>query len=177
MQARPRISSPQAPPRRRHPAGAVAIAAITSCTNTSDPRMLVAAGLLARNAVAAGLTVPDWVKTSLAPGSPAAEALLRRAGLLEPLEALGFAIVGMGCTTCIGNSGPLVPRWLKRSGSGVVPVAILSGNRNFPGRVHPTSRRAFSLSPPMVIAFALARRCGRDILRDPVGHRARTGCR
>src|SRR5690606_1247000 len=92
------------------PAGAIAIAAITSCTSHSDPRMRAAAGLLARHAVAAGLTVPDWVKTSLAPGSPAAEALLRRAGVMEPLEELGFGIVGVGCTTCIGNSGPLVPK-------------------------------------------------------------------
>ena len=154
------------------PAGAVAIAAITSCTNTSDPRMLVAAGLLARNAVAAGLTVPDWVKTSLAPGSPAAEALLRRAGLMEPLEALGFAIVGVGCTTCIGNSGPLAPRMRGAIAEGVVPVAMLSGNRNFPGRVHPEVRESFLLSPPMVVAFALAGDAARDISRDPLGHRA-----
>ncbi len=154
------------------PAGAVAIAAITSCTNTSDPRMLVAAGLLARNAVAAGLAVPGWVKTSLAPGSPAADALLRRAGLMEPLEALGFAIVGVGCTTCIGNSGPLAPRMADAVAGGVVPVAVLSGNRNFPGRVHPEVRESFLLSPPMVIAFALAGDAARDIERDPIGHRA-----
>jgi aconitate hydratase len=153
------------------PAGAVAIAAITSCTNTSDPNMLVAAGLLARNAVAAGLSVPDWVKTSLAPGSPAAEALLRRAGLMEPLEALGFAIVGIGCTTCIGNSGPLAPRMAEAIAGGVVPVAVLSGNRNFPGRVHAEVHESFLLSPPMVIAFALAGDAARDIFRDPVGHR------
>ena len=153
------------------PAGAIAIAAITSCTNTSDPRMLVAAGLLARNAVAAGLTVPDWVKTSLAPGSPAAEALLRRAGLMEPLEDLGFGIVGVGCTTCIGNSGPLVPQMYNAIAGGVVPVAVLSGNRNFPGRVHPEVRESFLLSPPMVVAFAIAGDAARDILRDPIGHR------
>jgi aconitate hydratase len=151
------------------PAGAIAIAAITSCTNTSDPRMLVAAGVLARNAIAAGLTVPDWVKTSLAPGSPAAEALLRRAGLMEPLEALGFGIVGVGCTTCIGNSGPLVPRMVDAIGQGVVPVAMLSGNRNFPGRVHPDVRESFLLSPPMVVAFAIAGDAARDILHDPLG--------
>lgn len=154
------------------PAGAVAIAAITSCTNTSDPRMLVAAGLLARNAVAAGLTVPDWVKTSLAPGSPAAEALLQRAGLMEPLEALGFGVVGIGCTTCIGNSGPLVPRMVDAIAKGVVPVAMLSGNRNFPGRVHPEVRESFLLSPPMVVAFAIAGDAARDILHDPIGHSA-----
>ena len=153
------------------PAGAIAIAAITSCTNTSDPHMLVAAGLLARNAVAAGLTVPDWVKTSLAPGSPAAEALLRRARLMEPLEDLGFAVVGVGCTTCIGNSGPLVPGMYEAIAGGVVPVAVLSGNRNFPGRVHPEVRESFLLSPPMVVAFAIAGDAARDILRDPIGHR------
>lgn len=153
------------------PAGAIAIAAITSCTNTSDPRMLVAAGLLARNAVAAGLRVPDWVKTSLAPGSPAAEALLRRAGLMGPLEELGFGIVGVGCTTCIGNSGPLVPEMDQAIAGGVVPVAVLSGNRNFPGRVHPQVREGFLLSPPMVVAFAVAGDAARDIVHDPIGHR------
>lgn len=153
------------------PAGAIAIAAITSCTNTSDPRMLVAAGLLARNAVAAGLRVPDWVKTSLAPGSPAAEGLLRRAGLMEPLEELGFGIVGVGCTTCIGNSGPLVPEMDEAIAAGVVPVAVLSGNRNFPGRVHPQVRESFLLSPPMVVAFAVAGDAARDIVHDPIGHR------
>lgn len=151
------------------PAGAVAIAAITSCTNTSDPRMLVAAGLLARNAVEQGLAVPEWVKTSLAPGSPAAEALLRRAGLMEPLEQLGFGIVGVGCTTCIGNSGPLVPAMHDAISSGVVPVAVLSGNRNFPGRVHPEVHESFLLSPPMVVAFAIAGDAARDIMRDPLG--------
>lgn len=153
------------------PAGAVAIAAITSCTNTSDPRMLIAAGLLARNAVAAGLSVAGWVKTSLAPGSPAAEALLRRAGLLDPLEALGFAIVGVGCTTCIGNSGPLAPGMSEAIAAGVAPVAVLSGNRNFPGRVHPEVTQSFLMSPPMVVAFAIAGDAARDMHAVPLGHR------
>jgi aconitate hydratase len=151
------------------PAGAVAIAAITSCTNTSDPRMLVAAGLFARNAVRAGLRPKPWVKTSLAPGSPAAAALLQRAGLLAPLEELGFAIVGVGCTTCIGNSGPLVPMMAEAIAAGVEPVAILSGNRNFPGRVHADVRESFLVSPPLAIAFALAGDAARDIAADPIG--------
>jgi aconitate hydratase len=116
---------------------AVAIAAITSCTNTSDTGLLVAAGLLARRARQRGLRPPSWVKTSLGPGSPAAERRLRRAGLLEDLEALGFAIVGYGCTTCIGNSGPLVPAVAEAvERREAKPVAVLSGNRNFP-RPHP----------------------------------------
>lgn len=151
------------------PAGAVAIAAITSCTNTSDPRMLIAAGLLARNAVRAGLKPQPWVKTSLAPGSPAAAAMLERAGLMAPLEQLGFAIVGVGCTTCIGNSGPLVPMMAEAVAAGVEPVAILSGNRNFPGRVHADVRESFLVSPPLAIAFALAGDAARDIATDPIG--------
>jgi aconitate hydratase len=152
------------------PHGAVAIAAITSCTNTSDPRLLIAAGLLARKAHRAGLSVKPWVKTSLAPGSPAAVNLLRRAGLLGDLEALGFAIVGIGCTTCIGNSGPLVPMMQDAVARGAVaPVAILSGNRNFPGRVHPQVEASFLASPPLVIAFALAGDAARDIAVDAIG--------
>lgn len=151
------------------PAGAVAIAAITSCTNTSDPRMLVAAGLLARNAVRAGLKSRPWVKTSLAPGSPAAAALLERAGLLAPLEELGFAVVGVGCTTCIGNSGPLAPMMAAAVAAGVEPVAVLSGNRNFPGRVHADVRESFLVSPPLAVAFALAGDAARDIAADPIG--------
>ena len=127
----------------------VAIAAITSCTNTTDPRLLIAAGLLARKARAAGLRVDPGIKTSLAPGSPAASRYLERAGLTEDLSALGFDIVGYGCTTCIGNSGPL-------HGAPPGSVAVLSGNRNFPGRVHPELDLAFIMSPPMVVAFALA---------------------
>ncbi len=150
--------------------GSVAIAAITSCTNTSDPRLLVAAGLLARKARHAGLTPPAWVKTSLAPGSPTAERYLRRAGLLEDLEAVGFGIVGYGCTTCIGNSGPL-PAVIEQAMAerGILPVAVLSGNRNFPGRVHPQLEAGFLASPPLVVAFALAGDVTRDILVDPIG--------
>jgi aconitate hydratase len=151
------------------PHGAVAIAAITSCTNTSDPRLLIAAGLLAQKARRAGLSVQPWVKTSLAPGSPSAAALLRRAGLLDSLEALGFAIVGIGCTTCIGNSGPLVPEMAEAIGRGLSPVAILSGNRNFPGRVHPQVEASFLASPPLVVAFALRGDATGDIARDPIG--------
>jgi len=140
----------------------VTIAAITSCTNTSDPKLLVAAGLLARKARAAGLTVPAGVKTSLAPGSPAAARYLARAGLDADLSALGFDIVGYGCTTCIGNSGPLPAQG--REGN---PVAVLSGNRNFPGRVHPDLDLAFIMSPPLVIAFALAGDAGRNLRDEP----------
>jgi aconitate hydratase len=151
------------------PSGAVAIAAITSCTNTSDPRLVIAAGLLARKARQLGLAPPSWVKTSLAPGSPAAEHYLRRSGLLEDLEALGFGIVGFGCTTCIGNSGALVPEMVEAIESrGILPVAVLSGNRNFPGRVHPQIEASFLASPPLVIAYALAGHVGLDILHDPL---------
>ncbi|GHG61054.1 aconitate hydratase [Sinomonas cellulolyticus] len=147
----------------------VAIAAITSCTNTTDPRLLVAAGLLARRARAFELSVPEWVKTSLAPGSPAAASYLRRAGLTEDLDAVGFGIVGFGCTTCIGNSGSLtqpVAQALEAAGSR--PVAILSGNRNFPGRVHPDLDLGFLMSPPMVIAYALAGDAAKDLSSAPV---------
>ncbi|WGR73659.1 MULTISPECIES: aconitate hydratase AcnA [unclassified Bradyrhizobium] len=151
--------------------GAVAIAAITSCTNTSDPRLLIAAGLLARKARSLGLKPPVWVKTSLAPGSPTAERYLRRAGLLDDLAALGFGIVGYGCTTCIGNSGPLAPRMARAMAEQqMTPVAVLSGNRNFPGRVHAQIEHAFLASPPLVVAFALAGDVARDILRDPIAH-------
>lgn len=150
--------------------GAVAIAAITSCTNTSDPRLVVAAGLLARKARHFGLQPPYWVKTSLAPGSPTAERYLRRTNLLEDLEAIGFGIVGYGCTTCIGNSGPLPPTIVEAMEErSILPVAVLSGNRNFPGRVHPQLEAGFLASPPMVIAFALAGTVDFDILNDPLG--------
>jgi aconitate hydratase len=153
------------------PNGVVAIAAITSCTNTSDPRLVIAAGLLARKARGLGLAPPPWVKTSLAPGSPAAESYLRRSGLLEDLDALGFGIVGFGCTTCIGNSGALVPEVAAAIDSdGIVPVAVLSGNRNFPGRVHPQIEASFLASPPLVVAYALAGHVNLDILTSPVGH-------
>ena len=151
------------------PDGAVGIAAITSCTNTSDPRMMMAAGLLARKARRFGLRPPDWVKTSLAPGSPSAQAYLHRAGLLEDLEAAGFGIVGFGCTTCIGNSGPLPSMVEQAITDGRAICAVLSGNRNFPGRVHPKLDLAFLASPPMVVAYALKGVVTGDILTDPIG--------
>jgi len=150
--------------------GSVAIAAITSCTNTSNPTVMVAAGLLARNAVARGLTVPPTVKTSLAPGSRAVTAYLRGAGLLEPLEKLGFALAGYGCTTCIGNSGPLdapVARAIEEND--LVVAAVLSGNRNFEGRIHPQVRASYLASPPLVVAFALAGTVDVDLTSEPLG--------
>ncbi len=151
------------------PRHAIAIAAITSCTNTSDPRLLMAAGLLARKARQAGLRVPPWVKTSLGPGSPAAADYLARAGLLEDLAAVGFDIVGYGCTTCIGNSGPLPVAVRDAMAKGAVhPVAVLSGNRNFTGRIHPDLDLGFLMSPPLVIAFALAGDAEKDLSREPV---------
>jgi aconitate hydratase len=153
------------------PDGAVAIAAITSCTNTSDQRMLVAAGLLAKRAAELGLKPPTWVKTSLAPGSPSAASLLKQAGLMEALEAIGFGIVGYGCTTCIGNSGQLTPEIAVKIGAqDFRPVAVLSGNRNFPGRVHPDLEYGFLASPPLVIAFALAGHVNLDVMKDALGH-------
>jgi aconitate hydratase len=148
----------------------VAIAAITSCTNTTDPRLLIAAGLVARKARALGLSTPGWVKTSLAPGSPSAERILARAGLLGDLEALGFSITGYGCTVCIGNSGPLsIPVAEAMDRGGVTPVGILSGNRNFPGRVHPQIEDAFLASPALVVAYALMGDAARDISADAIG--------
>jgi aconitate hydratase len=152
------------------PMDAVAIAAITSCTNTTDTGLLIAAGLVARRARERGLLVPFWVKTSLGPGSPAAERRLRRAGLLDDLEAMGFAIVGYGCTTCIGNSGPLVAAVAEAvERREVNPVAVLSGNRNFPGRVHAQIELALLASPPLVVAYAIAGRAMLDITADPLG--------
>ena len=151
------------------PLHAVAIAAITSCTNTSDPKLLIAAGLLARKARALGLKAPAWVKTSMAPGSPAAASYLQRAGLTEDLAAVGFGIVGFGCTTCIGNPGPLTAPVREAIAAGEsLPVAILSGNRNFPGRVHPDLELSFIMSPPLVIAFALAGRADVNLREAPV---------
>ena len=155
--------------------GLIALAAITSCTNTTDPRLLIAAGLLARKASAAGLKPPSWVKTSFSPGSPAAQLYLARAGLLEDLEAIGFGIVGFGCMTCIGNSGPLASGMQEKiAQSGVKPVAVLSGNRNFPGRVHPQIEDGFLCSPPLVIAYALAGTINGDVTVDVIG-RSRSG--
>ena len=151
--------------------GAVVIAAITSCTNTSNPSVMMAAGLLARKAVERGLTVPEYVKTSLAPGSRVVTEYLRAAGLLPYLEALRFHVVGYGCTTCIGNSGPL-PEAVSReiSEKDLVVAAVLSGNRNFEGRVHPQVRANYLASPPLVVAYALAGRVDIDLTTEPIGH-------
>ncbi|UYP17926.1 aconitate hydratase AcnA [Rhodococcus sp. Z13] len=152
--------------------GDIAIAAITSCTNTSNPRSLVAAGLLARNAVAAGLRPPAWTKTSFTPGSRAAADLLASAGLQEHLDRLGFQVAGFGCGTCMGNSGPLgpVPAASDRT-EGTALAAVLSGNRNFTGRIHPAVAHAYLASPAMVVAYALAGNVRVDLTNDPVGHR------
>src|SRR6202789_1607430 len=150
--------------------GAVLIAAITSCTNTSNPAVLVAAGLLARNALKQGLNVKPWVKTSLAPGSRVVTDYLAKAGLLHDLEQLGFYTVGYGCTTCIGNSGPLKPEISEAVKTGdVVACAVLSGNRNFEGRVHPEIKMNFLASPPLVVAYALAGSLEIDITTEPLG--------
>ena len=151
--------------------GAVAIAAITSCTNTSNPSVMIASGLLARNAVARGMQVPAWVKTSLAPGSRVVTAYLERAGLLEPLAALGFNVAGYGCTTCIGNSGPLeseIAATVERED--LLVAAVLSGNRNFEGRIHPAVRAAYLASPPLVVALALAGSVVTNLDVDPIGN-------
>ena len=151
--------------------GAVVIAAITSCTNTSNPSVMIAAGLLARNAVARGLTSAPWVKTSLAPGSLVVTDYYEKSGLLEPLAALGFDVVGYGCTTCIGNSGPLAPEISKAVGENDLSVcAVLSGNRNFEGRIHPDVRMNYLASPPLVVAYALAGTMDIDLNSDPIGH-------
>jgi aconitate hydratase len=150
--------------------GSVAIAAITSCTNTSNPTVMVAAGLLARNAVVRGLSVPPTVKTSLAPGSRAVTEYLRGADLLAPLEKLGFALAGYGCTTCIGNSGPLdAPVAKAIEDNDLVVAAVLSGNRNFEGRIHPLVRASYLASPPLVVAFALAGTVDIDLTTSPLG--------
>ncbi|MCC6314093.1 MAG: aconitate hydratase AcnA [Thermomicrobiales bacterium] len=150
--------------------GVVAIAAITSCTNTSNPSVMLGAGLLAKKAVERGLDVPAYVKTSLAPGSQVVTRYLEKSGLLPFLEALGFQVVGYGCTTCIGNSGPLVPAVAAAIDEHeLIASAVLSGNRNFEGRIHPQVRAAFLASPPLVVAFALAGTMDIDLLRDPVG--------
>lgn len=150
--------------------GDVVIAAITSCTNTSNPEVMVAAGLLARNARAKGLRRKPWVKTSLAPGSTVVTEYLRRAGLLDDLEAVGFYVVGYGCTTCIGNSGPL-PEEVSNAirEQDIVAVSVLSGNRNFEGRVNPEVRANYLASPPLVVAYALAGTVCKDLLTEPLG--------
>ncbi len=150
--------------------GSVVIAAITSCTNTSNPTVMVGAGLLARNAVARGLRVAPSVKTSLAPGSRVVTEYLAAARLMEPLEALGFSLVGYGCTTCIGNSGPLdEPIASAVDENDLIVSAVLSGNRNFEGRIHPLARASYLASPPLVVAFALAGRVDIDLTTEPLG--------
>ncbi|MBI4371067.1 MAG: aconitate hydratase AcnA [Elusimicrobia bacterium] len=150
--------------------GAVVIAAITSCTNTSNPSVLVAAGLLAKKALEKGLSTRPWVKTSLAPGSKVVMEYLREARLVAPLEALKFHLVGFGCTTCIGNSGPL-PEDVARavSETGLVVAAVLSGNRNFEGRINPLVKANYLASPPLVVAYALAGRVDIDLTSEPLG--------
>jgi aconitate hydratase len=151
--------------------GSVVIAAITSCTNTSNPSVMIAAGLLAKKAVEKGLTVPPWVKTSLAPGSRVVTDYYQKAGLLPYLEKLRFNVVGYGCTTCIGNSGPL-PADVSKSieEHGLVAVSVLSGNRNFEGRVNVDVRANYLMSPPLVVAYALAGKIGHNFDSDPLGN-------
>jgi aconitate hydratase len=150
--------------------GAVLIAAITSCTNTSNPAVLIGAGLLARNAHKRGLTAKPWVKTSLAPGSRVVTDYLDKAGLSGDLEALGFYTVGYGCTTCIGNSGPLRPEISEAVRAGdIIACSVLSGNRNFEGRVHPEVKMNFLASPPLVVAYALAGTLNLDLMTEPLG--------
>ena len=150
--------------------GDVVIAAITSCTNTSNPSVLIAAGLLARNAVARGLKPKPWVKTSLAPGSQVVAAYLSSSGLQASLDAIGFNLVGFGCTTCIGNSGPLQGDISKAiNDNGLVAAAVLSGNRNFEGRVSPDVQANYLASPPLVVAYALAGTVQKDLSKEPIG--------
>ena len=150
--------------------GDIVVAAITSCTNTSNPAVVVSAGLLAQKAIAAGLSVKPWVKTSLAPGSQVVTGYLQRSGLLDSLEQLGFSIVGYGCTTCIGNSGPLaepVASGIKQED--LIVSSVLSGNRNFEGRVHAAVKMNFLASPPLVVAYALAGTMNVDLTSEPIG--------
>ncbi|MGI4830033.1 MAG: aconitate hydratase [Janthinobacterium lividum] len=151
--------------------GSIVIAAITSCTNTSNPYVMMAAGLLAKKAVEAGLSTPPWVKTSLAPGSRVVTDYYKRSGLLQYLDRLRFQVVGYGCTTCIGNSGPL-PEDVSKSieEHGLVAVSVLSGNRNFEGRISPEVRANYLMSPPLVVAYALAGHIEHDFANDPIGH-------
>ncbi|OYX94564.1 MAG: hypothetical protein B7Y74_06715 [Novosphingobium sp. 35-62-5] len=149
--------------------GAVAIAAITSCTNTANPALMVGAGLLARNAVARGLTVPRWVKTTLSPGSRRIAGLLERSGLQRSLDALGFHVAGFGCMTCVGNSGDLAPV-LAGTGAPDLLVSVLSGNRNFENRIHPQVHANYLASPPLVVAGAIAGNLFVDLANDPLGH-------
>lgn len=151
--------------------GSVVIAAITSCTNTSNPEVMIAAGLLAKKAIQLGLNTKPWVKTSLAPGSQVVTDYFEKADLIQPLDTLGFQLVGYGCTTCIGNSGPLDEAVSQAIKAGDLSVsAVLSGNRNFEGRIHPEVRYAFLASPPLVVAYALAGTTLIDFYQEPIGH-------
>ncbi|HEY5262515.1 MAG TPA: aconitate hydratase AcnA, partial [Solirubrobacteraceae bacterium] len=171
------VEDPHAPAAAQHALrsstidhGSVVIAAITSCTNTSNPSVMVGAGILARNALARGLQSKPWVKTSLAPGSKVVTEYLDKAGLTESLEALGFDLVGYGCTTCIGNSGPLPEEVSKAVADGdLAVVSVLSGNRNFEGRINPDVKMNYLASPPLVVAYALAGTMDIDIVGDPLG--------
>ena len=150
--------------------GDVVIASITSCTNTSNPYVMIGAGLVARKAHAMGLNRKPWVKTSLAPGSQVVSAYLEAAGLQDDLDAIGFNLVGYGCTTCIGNSGPLQPEISQAIAEGdLVATSVLSGNRNFEGRISPDVRANYLASPPLVVAYALAGTMDIDIakIRSP----------
>ena len=153
--------------------GDIVLAAITSCTNTSNPSVMVAAGLLARNAIAKGLEAKPWVKTSLAPGSRVVADYLQKSGLQTSLDQLGFNVIGFGCTTCMGNSGPLAPEVSAAViDNDVVACAVLSGNRNFEGRVHPLVKANFLASPPLIVAFAIAGTTNIDLANDPLGEDA-----
>jgi aconitate hydratase len=156
--------------------GSVVVAAITSCTNTSNPSVMLGAGLLAKKAVEKGLSTPPWVKTSLAPGSKVVTDYLVQSGLMPYLEKLGFHLVGYGCTTCIGNSGPLpepVSKAIRENE--LVAAAVLSGNRNFEGRIQPQVRANYLASPPLVVAYALAGRMDIDLYNEPLGRSASAG--
>ncbi|MFC3053212.1 aconitate hydratase AcnA [Kordiimonas pumila] len=157
--------------RAKWPQKPIVLSAITSCTNTSDPRLLVMAGLVAKKAHKLGLSLPKWMKTSFAPGSPATAMYLERAGVLSDLNALGFGITGYGCTVCIGNSGPLTEMSASAIDAGEIePVAVLSGNRNFSGRVHRQIENSFLVSPPLVIAYALAADFSVNLTKGPISH-------
>ena len=150
--------------------GNIVIAAITSCTNTSNPSVLIGAGLLAKKAVEKGLEVKPWVKTSLAPGSQVVTDYLEKAGLNKYLDQLGFHLVGYGCTTCIGNSGPLKENISQAIQKGnLYAVSVLSGNRNFEGRINPDVKANYLASPPLVVAYALAGSMNFDLYNEPLG--------
>ena len=150
--------------------GAVTVAAITSCTNTSNPSVLIAAGLVAKAAVERGMVTKPWVKTSLAPGSRVVMDYLERAGLVDALDDLGFYLAGYGCTTCIGNTGPLLDGVSEAVNEhDLSVVSVLSGNRNFEGRIHPDVKQNYLASPPLVVAYALAGTIDIDLTTEPLG--------